>query len=172
MRFLCIPLLLLAACGEKPPAAPDRTLTKGDMDRFLFLSVLEGLMEDRADHELIGKMHDARGSLFVGKCPICTPVSEALSTYLQASSFGGSGFPPAIEEDLRSKDRKTRLAGIQKLVERYVTAGFARRRMSEGEQAQLRALLAEGKEFGMTCAKALSFEGPCPSCEGAGRAKP
>lgn len=173
MKSLTLALLGLAACEKAapplPPAPPPRTLTLADMDRFLYLSVLEGLMEDGADYELMKKVAGLEGSLFVGKCPICTPVHAAISAYEHTPQYEAPHFPAEIAAGLQTAEVKSRRAALQKLVDRYIAAGFARRAMTDGEKAQMRDLLDKGKKIGMECAKALSFNDACPSCEGANR---
>jgi hypothetical protein len=85
-------------------------------------------------------------------------------------STSGSGFPKAIEEGLSSSDRKTRLAALQDLVDRYVTRGFERSQMMEGEKKQMRELLQEAKKVGMEIKNRgdyKDFGDSCPSCSGA-----
>jgi hypothetical protein len=153
--------LFLAGCS---PAAPPLTVV--DRNKFLHDSILDGLVEDGADPVLIQALSEKADDHFVQKCPICEFVKGAFVNYVKSAPAGRSSFPPAIATELKSPDRMTRRAGLEKLVERYVARGFERSKMTSDQKSQMRTLLEEGKKDGMAFAKYLNFGDSCPSCSG------
>ena len=153
--------LALSGCSR------DAVLTETDRSRFLYISVLEGLQEDGANRALIKSLLTIPDDHFVSKCPLCWHIQSAFDNYAKGPSMGGAGLPPAIMAELKSPDLITRRAGLEKLVGRYVRRGFNRSKMTDGQKAQMRKLLEEGKKIGMDFAKSGNFGDSCPSCSGA-----
>jgi len=168
-------LLLFGIVLTGCEASDSKQLDVNDLYRFLQDAVFQGLTEEGASPTSIKAILDRPDPHFILKCHICNGVRWALVKYVEKSndpqgSPSGSGFPKAIEEGLASSDRKTRLATLQDLVDRYVTRGFERSRMTEGEKTQMRGLLQESKKIGMEIKKAgdyKDFGDSCPSCSGA-----
>ena len=148
-----------------------------DLYRFLQDAVYQGLTEDGANPKPIKAILESPDPHFILKCHICDGVRWALVKYVDKTkdpkgSTSGGGFPKAIEEGLASSDRKTRLAALQDLADRYVTRAFERSPMTEGEKKQMRELLEEAKKVGMEIKKRgdyKDFGDSCPSCSGATR---
>ena len=146
-----------------------------DLYRFLQDAVGQGLTEDGANPKPIKAILESPDPHFILKCHICNGVRWALVKYVEKSKDptrtpSGSGLPKAIEEGLASSDRTRRLAALQDLVDRYVTRGFERSPMTEGEKNQMRELLQEAKKIGMEIKKHgnyKDFGDSCPSCSGA-----
>ena len=167
-------MLLLVALGGCHDSN-SKKLEINDLYRFLGDAVFQGLTEDGANPKPIQTILESPDPHFILKCHICSGVRWALVKYVEKSkdpkgSPSGSGFPKAIEEGLASPDRKTRLAALQDLVDRYVTRGFERSRMTPGEKEQMRELLQEAKKVGMEIKKKgdyKNFGDSCPSCSGA-----
>ena len=163
--------IALTGCQD----SDSKKLDINDLYRFLQDAVLQGLREEGANPKPIGSILERPDPHFILKCHICNGVRWGLVKYVEQSkdpkwSPSGSGFPKAIEEGLASSDRKTRLAALQDLVDRYVTRGFQRSSMTEGEKKQMRELLQESKKVGMEIKKAgdyKDFGDSCPSCSGA-----
>ena len=156
-------------------ASDSKKLDINDLYRFLQDAVFQGLTEDGANPKPIKAILESPDPHFILKCHICNGVRWGLVTYVDKSkephgSTSGSGFPKAMEEGLVSSDRKTRLAALQDLVDRYVARGFKRSTLTDGEKKQMRVLLAEAKKVGMEIKKAgdyKDFGDSCPSCSGA-----
>jgi hypothetical protein len=166
-------MAVLLAFPHVPQEKPSPT--RADLHRFLFFGVFEGLWEDGANVGLIRELRKNPIDYFVAKCFICDAVRQGFDVYLASpgSALGedsrGPGLPKEITDDLKNPDRKARLQGIQKLVERYVTRRFDRTRMTAEERKVLEGLLEGARKEGMTV-KEASFGESCPSCEGATRA--
>ena len=162
--------LLLASC-----ASPTTPLTEVDRGRFLYFAVLEGLWEDGAPADALRPLLAAPREHFVPKCPLCTPVTQALQDYVNTTDIAvyggrGRGFPPEIERALRGAAREERRRGLESLVARYVDRRFERVRMSSGERFVMKALIDEGKQDGMSMMEP-GFGQACPSCTGATRSR-
>jgi len=168
-------LLLVGIALIGCQASDSKKLDMNDLYRFLQDAVFQGLTEEGANPKPIQAILAGPDPHFILKCHICDGVRWALVKYVEKSndpkwSTSGSGFPKALEEGLASSDRKTRLAALQDLVDRYVARGFERSRMTEGEKKQMRGLLQEAKKVGMEIKKAgnyKDFGDSCPSCSGA-----
>ncbi len=162
--------LLLAWC-----ASPTPSLTELDRGRFLYFAVLEGLWEDGAPADALRPLLAAPREHFVPKCPICTPVTQALLDYVNTTDIAvyggrGRGFPPDVELALRSRVRDERRRALESLVARCVERRFGRLRMDGPERAAMRALIDEGKRDGMAMMEP-GFGDHCPSCAGATRGR-
>jgi hypothetical protein len=163
--------LLLASCASPPPRPP----TEVDRGRFLYFALLEGLWEDGAPAEALKPLLAAPRDHFVPKCPVCTPVTQALADYANTTDIAvyggrGKGFPPEIEIALRSGVRDERRRGLESLVARYVDRRFERVRMTSGERFLMKALIDEGRQDGMSMMEP-GFGPACPSCSGATRSR-
>jgi hypothetical protein len=159
---------------------------KPNLDRFLFLAVLEGLLEEGVSDEAVVKIleTDARGAYvnFVYACPICTPVVEAFRVYQRRRDwqFGrkgdpygmGSGLPGDLAAALGGGDRAKRREAMQKLVGRFVERRMARTVMRPTEKEALKQAIAEGRKMGgdQLPGQAYLEMKECPSCEGAFKA--
>ena len=167
-------LLALVSCGPADPAPQaqaDRSLTPDDRMRFLAAAIFEGLHEDWPDVLPLQDLLDHRDTYFVLKCPTCAAVAGGIDAYLHFRStavwpYQGKDFPKELADGLRNPDRPARLKAIEGLVKRYVDRRFGQVPMRPGEKEQMRALLEEGKRFGMS-AKEEGFGDFCPSCSGA-----
>lgn len=163
LAFLAIP-----ACVQEKKGGVDRA----EMHRFLYFAVYEGLWEDGADAALIRSLRVKQDEHFVVKCYICNAVRHAFDAYAAAPNalFGdmgkGTGLPKEIHDDLKDAKRETRLRGLERLVERYISRRYERLRMTEEEKAAMKARLEEERKFAMSV-KENSFGEFCPSCEGA-----
>ncbi len=141
---------------------------KPDMGKFLFMAVLNGLHNDGVDLELAKDIAtEKHGSYFVGKCPVCGPVSSAFYAYYKGASSGwGKGLDEDTMKKLRSKKDKVRHMAFKMLVQKYVQARFANHKMTDAEKQAMRARLKNGRKRGMGV-KSGSFGKFCPSCDGA-----
>src|SRR2546428_204151 len=143
MKTLMIALIgvLVAAPAAVPQAELPKPIGMGDMHRFLFFAVFEGLWEDGANVALIKQVRLNPWDLFIGKCPICNAVGQGFDVYSAAPrplgehvEGKGTGLPIEIASDLRSFQRDSRLRGLDHLVDRYVKRRFERIRMTDGER--------------------------------------
>ena len=169
-------LLTLAnlSCGPKDvstQAKPGRIFNQEDQRRFVYLAILEGLLEECADPPTMEAATKDRDRLFVLKCPICMPIHEAIQAYLNSAKrvmgpATGAEFPEDLLKGLKSEDRKVQLKAMESMVERYVARRYDRYAMTAGEKAQMKTLLEEAKKQGMSL-KNQVFGDFCPSCSGA-----
>lgn len=165
--------LALLGCQDSAPKKPEIN----DLYRFLGDAVFQGLTEDAANPKPIQALLDNPDPHFILKCHICSGVRWALVKYVGKNKdapwpTSGSRFPKALEQGLTSADRKTRVAALQDLVDRYVTRAFERSPMTEREKQDMRELLQDAKKTGMEIKKKgdyKNFGDTCPSCSGASK---
>src|SRR3989442_15362233 len=105
-----------------------------EWERFVYSAVLEGLKKDGADPELAKILVSSRDDHFVIKCNICYSVATAFSVYAMTGSKPlRSSFPEDLEIQIKGKDLKVRLEGLEKLVQRYIAIGFEQSKMTDEE---------------------------------------
>jgi hypothetical protein len=169
-------LAVIAAACVTPQAAPPK-LDKGDMHRFLFFAVYEGLWEDGFETGSLSPVLKNVEEHFVTKCHICNAVRQAIRAYAfapkdQLQNEGkGTNPPKEVADGLKSEKREERLKAIQLLVDRYVARRFDRVKMTDDERRQMKSILDDERKRGMS-AKGSGFGDFCPSCDGATGAKP
>ena len=174
LLFSALLALAILSCGRQDAPTqpkPDRTFSEEDQRRFVYLAILEGLLEETADTAVLRAATKDRDRLFVLKCSICMPIHEAIQVYVNTPSrvmgpATGAVFPEDILKGLKSEDRKVQLKAVESMVDRYVSRRYERYAMTAGEKSQMKALLDEAKKQGMSL-KNQGFGDFCPSCSGA-----
>ena len=164
----CATLLVLFAADTPPQQRPAeatalRQAALGDLSRFVFLAVLEGLYSDGVSNEVVDAIVAREGESgqlqnFVAACPICMPAYDALRTYRGRPAFFGRkdgadtfgpGLPDAVASRLTGKDQQVRLGAIQELIESWVRRRLADLRLTPAEHDAWTWALAQGREKGM-----------------------
>lgn len=162
------PLVLLVATetppAKEPPApAALRQAALGDLPRFIFLAVLDGLYTDGVSNDVVDAILtrdsvSGRPQHFVYACPICMPAHDALQTYRARPAFYGRkirvdtfgpGLPAELVGRITGKDLQVRLDAINGLVESWVRRRLEAMRLDPAERDAWTWAIAQGREKGM-----------------------
>lgn len=186
-RFLVVLMMLLAvAAPARAESWPDR-----DVQKFVFISVLDGLFELGLPDEVVDKIltvdDKGRPLSFIWECPICHPVYDAFKTYRSRSQFLGR---PAGERDFAVKatpeqlaelsqdDPLARTSAVGRLVRTLIQDGIARARWNEAERADWTARIQKAEKEGQRQLRQRQAEGvkvyeamwSCKMCDAASEA--
>ncbi len=169
LKWLAAGALAMAFVQDPKPAAPEP-----DLGRVLFFATLEGLCEEGLPEAAVKAVleQDDRGRYrhFVYACPVCSPVLEGFRAYGMREKFYYSrkGDPLVGEEKDGAAFVKDPAAALHDFVGRCVERHVRTRRLTEGETARLRQMLAEGMKKGMSLLRASEgfAHKSCPSCDG------
>jgi hypothetical protein len=174
MKYLLTAALLWAFMAQD--ARKSKGPSDAQLNRFVFLAVLEGLYEDSMPDEIVKEIlsqNDKQEFLnFVKNCPICTPTLEAFRAYRLRAQFyyERKGEPysdprPAEVDALLEENSKNAKAhryntALDRLMKRYMSHRLDRLRLSDDERSSWKAALAKGQDK-------MSDYDHCPWCAGA-----
>ncbi len=164
LAYKSIILCLFALCINKQAFC--QSDKKIDRDDFVENAILEGLRNDKFPLQTAELILDNPVMFFVPKCPICTPVQNALREYVKVKTKSKkSKTPKTILDGFASNDKTTKQIALRDLVELYTEAAFQKLTISSAELEGLKNDLAAGRKQGMSN-KNSSFGEFCPSCDG------
>ena len=167
----------------------------GDAHRFIFYAVLEGCFDDGLTPEdvsqiLLHRPNENAYFHFIYACPICTATIQALQTYQSkperfygvknARGTFGAGLSAELKQQLYSHNANDRLAAINSLIQRWISARMSLLGLSDEQRAQLQSALEEKRKEGMSMLETFKAEGTafvnapafvtveeCAACNGA-----
>ena len=167
---------------------------KDEMCQFVFFAVLEGLYRDGIQNEIvdavIGEKIDKKENKikthFVFRCELCHATYEAFRTYRNrpefldakgASTFG-KGADLKLLKELQSKDARTRIYSMGRLIRPWIMQRIEETRKTPAEKTAMKEKFAsyarEGKDILRAHQQAKDgfyldwrFYGSCQACEAA-----
>jgi hypothetical protein len=167
---------------------------KDETCQFVFFAVLEGLYRDGIQNEIvdaiigeqIAKKEDKMKTHFVFRCELCHATYEAFRTYRNRPTFldakGASTFGKGADlkllKELQSKDARTRIYSMGRLVRPWIMHRIEETRKTPAEKTALKEQFAsyasEGKDILRAHQQAKDgfyldwrFYGSCQACEAA-----
>lgn len=171
MRIISALLLCAAVQQAKPREIPDP-----ERRRFIFLSVLEGCLEDGVPDKLVERILEQKNNQYVNfvyACPLCHPAIDAFRAFSMREQFyyGYKGDPYQVPCALPGElsDPKEMREGLEKLIQRWIGGRLNRCRLDEAERGAWKSAIERGRKEGM--GMLLKIPPPpgmtrCPTCEG------
>ena len=202
LHLLTISLATLFAL-HSPALAADPSLEaskkavewqKDETCQFVFFAVLEGLYRDGIQNEIvdavIGEKIDKKENKikthFVFRCELCHATYEAFRTYRNRPAFldakGASTFGKGTDlkllKELQSKDARTRIYSMGRLIRPWIMQRIEETRKTPAEKTAMKEKFAgyarEGKDILRAHQQAKDgfyldwrFYGSCQACEAA-----
>ncbi|MFP6854864.1 MAG: hypothetical protein VB980_03710 [Opitutales bacterium] len=192
--------LLLVAPGSAFAAPPEPAAKKSvswqqdELCQFVFFAVLEGLYRDGVQNEAvdavigqkISNKEDKMKTHFVFRCELCHATYEAFRAYrarpvfrdAKGASTFGKGVDAKVLNDLSSKDARTRVYAMGRLVRPWIQRRIEETRKTPEEKTAMKkafmAYVEEGADLLDAHKKAKDgfyldwrFYGSCQACEAA-----
>jgi len=198
-QLLALSLLLVApwsafAAPPAPAAKKSVSWQKDELCQFVFFAVLEGLYRDGIQNEVVdaviggnlSKKEDKMKTHFVFRCELCHATYEAFRTYrarpafmdAKGASTFGKGVGPDVLKDLSSKDARTRVYSMGRLIRPWIMHRIEETRKTAEEKTAMKkaftAYVQEGADLLNAHKKAKDgfyldwrFYGSCQACEAA-----
>ncbi|MDE0819731.1 MAG: hypothetical protein OSA95_01330 [Opitutales bacterium] len=182
------------AAPPDPAAKKSVSWQQDELCQFVFFAVLEGLYRDGIQNEVvdavigekISKKEDKMKTHFVFRCELCHATYEAFRIYRARPAFTdakgastfGKGVGPDVLKDLSSKDARTRVYSMGRLIRPWIMHRIEETRKTAAEKTAMKKAFAtyvrEGADLLNAHKKAKDgfyldwrFYGSCQACEAA-----
>lgn len=185
-----------ALAANPAPDAPKKSVEwqNDEMCQFVFFAVLEGLYRDGIQNEIVDavigekvdKKENKMKTHFVFRCELCHATFEAFRTYRNRPTFTdakgastfGKGADLKLLKELGSKDARTRIYSMGRLIRPWIMHRIEETRKTPAEKTAMKkkfaAYASEGKEILEAHQAAKDgfyldwkFYGSCQACEAA-----